>query len=866
MSAPKKKKLSGAENRKRAKERTEQGKQIAANMKKWLQGVGEPSNLVATPDDAEILDYSSTISKQHMSADSRKRPPLSTSDEQLKPTPTSSSSMEYVNPEYKESLHLSRQNEEKTFDLSDPGTWPETQKMTDQQRSLLSSQAVLLAEKHPGNINFKSTERDGRHLTSCMWYKTLANNEMVKRSWLLYSKTKNALFCTPCKIFLKPNTAAIAISTLCSSTGFSNWKKASERLIEHEASQMHRECMIKWKIRVQQMKMCQGIDQDLERIIHTEKEKWKQILHIVIDAVLFLSANCLSFRGSNETPSDLITQCPRPSQGNFLNLISLLAKHNSVLKHHLEHLKKGQVSYLSKTIQNEIIEIMANSVRNKILNDIKEAKYYTIMFDCTPDVSHTEQMSQVIRYVKQCGDVCEIKESFIDFLEVGGKTGEYISQRIMEKLTLDGLDIGHCRGQSYDNGSNMASTYKGVQARITEVNRLAEFVPCLAHSLNLVGVHSASSCPEAVSLFGIVQKVFVFFVSSTTRWDIMKKCTKTNLKGSSQTRWSAKHVAVKALLNNLPEVVKSLEEIKETLNAESKYEAGQLLHAVKNFEFIINLTIWANILREINRVNIEIQKEDIILARSISLMDGLTKTLQKMRENSIEFWVEEAKIVAAKIGVDPVLKNKRIPKCKKQYDELCDDESRTLQSAQLLSKSIKMVFDRVISEITTRFESATTLNLNFAFLNGYEILNMSTEELIKNGTDLARKYDQDLNESEFCQELTVFKVQAPLVFGDIKQANAFCLLKLIYTHDLQDAFPNICIALRIYATIPTTSASCERSFSKMKQIKNYLRSSMSQERLSSLAILAIENETAYKINYDEAIDLFAEQKARKVKF
>lgn len=159
---------------------------------------------------------------------------------------------------------------------------------------------------------------------------------------------------------------------------------------------------------------------------------------------------------------------------------------------------------------------MANTVRNSILNDIKEAKYYTIMFDCTPHVSHSEQISQVIRYVKKCGDMCEIKETFMDFIEISGKTGEYISQRIVEQLTLDGLDIGQC-GQFYDNGSNMASNYNGVQARIAEMNHLAEFVPCLAHSLNLVGVHFASSCPEVVNLFGIIQKVFCFFVGSTTR-------------------------------------------------------------------------------------------------------------------------------------------------------------------------------------------------------------------------------------------------------------------------------------------------------------------------------------------------------------
>ena len=51
--------------------------------------------------------------------------------------------------------------------------------------------------------------------------------------------------------------------------------------------------------------------------------------------------------------------------------------------------------------------------------------------------------------------------------------------------------------------------------------------------------------------------------------------------------------------------------------------------------------------------------------------------------------------------------------------------------------------------------------------------------------------------------------------------------------------PNIAIALRILLTLPITVASGERSFSKLKIIKNYLRSTMTQERLSGLATLAI---------------------------
>ncbi|KFM60383.1 hypothetical protein X975_12705, partial [Stegodyphus mimosarum] len=110
-------------------------------------------------------------------------------------------------------------------------------------------------------------------------------------------------------------------------------------------------------------------------------------------------------------------------------------------------------------------------------------------------------------------------------------------------------------------------------------------------------------------------------------------------------------------------------------------------------------------------------------------MEGLTKTLQKMREIPMEYWIEESKSAAEKIEVEPILTNKRILKCKRQFDELCEDKSRTLHPVQLFSNAIKIVFDRIVAEIKTTVNSAATLNSNFAFLNVCEILNMSIEEL-----------------------------------------------------------------------------------------------------------------------------------------
>jgi hypothetical protein len=76
-----------------------------------------------------------------------------------------------------------------------------------------------------------------------------------------------------------------------------------------------------------------------------------------------------------------------------------------------------------------------------------------------------------------------------------------------------------------------------------------------------------------------------------------------------------------------------------------------------------------------------------------------------------------------------------------------------------------------------------------------------------------------------------------------------------------DCYPNVSIAYRILLTVPVTVASTERSFSKLKLLKNYLRSTMSQERLNGLAICSIEKKILESIELDTILNDFASRNA-----
>ncbi|CAM4593656.1 unnamed protein product [Lepidochelys kempii] len=93
--------------------------------------------------------------------------------------------------------------------------------------------------------------------------------------------------------------------------------------------------------------------------------------------------------------------------GNFLGIVELLSKYDPHLSEHVkraqelqESQKCMQVHYLSTRIQNEIIEPCGSFIQTTILDDIQKAKYFSVIVDATPDCSHKEQTTMVIRYVK----------------------------------------------------------------------------------------------------------------------------------------------------------------------------------------------------------------------------------------------------------------------------------------------------------------------------------------------------------------------------------------------------------------------------------------------------------------------------------
>jgi len=116
------------------------------------------------------------------------------------------------------------------------------------------------------------------------------------------------------------------------------------------------------------------------------------------------------------------------------------------------------------------------------------------------------------------------------------------------------------------------------------------------------------------------------------------------------------------------------------------------------------------------------------------------------------------------------------------------------------------------------------------FLNPSKLKISEESSIIKSSYDFILKYKSDINSDFTRQILSITTLIGP------EQSDIRDLINFIIQNDMACNFPDVLTACLIFLTIPVTVASAERSFSKLKLIKNYLSNSMSQNILKYLIL------------------------------
>ena len=735
-----------------------------------------------------------------------------------------------------------------TFILpSDPALWgPLTESLREEAIHRGPAAFHNRATRYPASVRESGLGCRTRSLTNDLLNCRLQNNEVVPREWLLYSPSTGSVYCYACKL-LSPRPQSRQHAFI---SGFSDWKH-SERIGDHETSLEHRQNMLSM---LQRSQVVCRVDAALVRQCEAEQRYWAEVLKRVVTVIKFLGSRGAAFRGDNELLGSV-------HNGNYLGSLELIAHFDPFLKDHLVkhgNKGKGKPSYLSSTVCEEFIALMGDKTKQVIADEIKQAKYFSVIVDSTPDLAHVDQLTFVFRFVNASGKVVE---RFIGFEPIHSHTGLSLAESVISMVRNLGLDLANCRGQSYDNASNMSGKYNGLQAQLKKVNPLIHYTPCAAHSLNLVGINTMEDCcADVISFFELLQSLYTFCSASTHRWNIVFTNSDYDishtLKSLCGTRWSCRADSTKALRRNYSAIRDSLAKIALDCDEknQTKREASALVAKLDTLESAMMTILWDRILGRFKATSDKLQTRDIDLATAVRLLQSLLSYVSTLRDQFTDL-EESARPVSATQDYQYDISRRR--KRKRFADESDDDEEVVFANGSLKFKveTYYVIIDKLTSCLSKRIGAYTEVCELFGVLFDRDYDECDVRE---RAARLSSTYPTDLDAS-LADELMQF---THFVSSDTYTSPAQ-LLQILEKNGLKTTFPNVYVALKMFLTLPVSNCEGERSFSVLKRVKNVLRTTMSQTRLSALSLLAIEHEVVESLDFEDIVHQFAYLKSRK---
>ena len=589
----------------------------------------------------------------------------------------------------------------------------------------------------------------------------------------------------------------------------------------------------------------------------------RKFLCNLLSILIFLAKQNLALRGHDETENS----CNR---GNFLELVNFLARYDPLIDEQLQS-AKGNCTYLSPQIQNELIAILADDVVKRICVDIKEAKYFSLLLDEATDISRHEQVSFVLRFVTNLG---KVQERFIGVVKVDKCTLIKTVEDIFDK---HGLNFENLCGQCYDGASNMSGQYSGLQRRIFDKNQKALYVHCYAHILNLIIVEACTTVNAARDFFGTVELLYIFIEASSKRHSLFvskqSSVTPVTLKRLSDTRWSCRIDSLKAIDGTLPNIIATLEEIEDTeRNGRIVCEAKGLLNSICSFDFILLFVIFLDLLSYSKAVSDYLQCKDIDFISAVEMVKSLEgiplfflliiiKFIGVLQDKRCEEEFEKYYIASQERCEGLGVKEQDLPPPKRRRVSGKIDDRETQHHYSTGKQKFKVevyyrIIDVMLNALQRRFSSSTN-----NVLQAFSVLHPSKLGNPANDLSGIKEYcDVDIDVTAFEREYRLFSGHAE--FQSCKSVDH--ILQMLYQKGLNYAYPNITTVYCIYLTLPVTSASVERSFSKLKLVKNALRSTMCENRLTSLLILSIEKDLVDSTDLNNIIDNFCAIKPRRL--
>ncbi len=705
-----------------------------------------------------------------------------------------------------------------------------------------------------------------------MWYKQFPHLE--------YSVVKNSAFCFVCFLFPSLDSSSIEKGhTKWFTDGVQKFGKMTSRggkgknkklgkLQAHFSSSLHKKALQDYRnFMVETGHVDIALDKvarnDLLEVIR-RKNFHAEVVRILMDVTRTLARQGLALRGSGND-----------SDGNFVQMVQLVARHNPILKEWLEKTSERpyHVTYLSPKSQNEFIELLGETVKQEIIREIQSAPFYTIMADTTPDVSHKDILSLIIRFVDEEGIP---KERLLKVIEAKDKTGVGIADCIQSVLNSSQITTDNLVFQSYDMAANMSGQFQGAQQIISEkVGHEVYFTPCQAHRTNTAIEHCCRADTSSIiaNMFNILEELYTFFSGSTKRFSLLKTNLEDvenslNLKNLSKTRWTVRAESIKSVIISFEKIVNVLEEylndatLSKSFDRVTKSKVLGLYKNIRSADFIASLFFMKTIMYKLKVLTETLESVELNILDAITAINTSISSLNKIRssDTEVENLIEAVKKFCNKISVEmeeDFNKHHRRRLVPRRYDEN-NENAIQLTCTEFYKQEFNSVLDSLISQLTSNVQACME-----HFRPAYEVFQIPISRENISVENLQLMIDMFPNSSNK-PDVLVLEGELELLFDNCSKVKSFQDVANV-CFKMKKIIPTACTLIRFLSSAGYTTASNERIFSRLKYVKNELRNRCLDDRLDFLMVLFCERDITDSINFQTAVEHWITLKNRRIK-
>ncbi|KAK6991092.1 52 kDa repressor of the inhibitor of the protein kinase [Biomphalaria glabrata] len=588
-----------------------------------------------------------------------------------------------------------------------------------------------------------------------------------------------------------------------------------------------------------------------------------------------------SLESEDEKPADRQRNSNK-NEGNLRELLKFrVDAGDQVLEKHLKS-SASNATYISKTIQTELISLLGESITNTIVQRVKENIFFSILLDETTDVSGIEQLSLSLRYILN-GEIREDFVAFVDALEYAYSqstvdtepklTGKVLAETVLQLMKDLSLDIRFCIGCGTDRCSVMSSQSCGAAAEISKQATSCTHCICANHCLNL-SLSKTSDVQAVRNAMGTIKQVASFFRASAKRRFLQRQLFKADNESSRntvmplcETRWVERHDSVISFRQSLGNIVAALENVAKWHERDSASKAKNLATALLESEFIIALYCISDILVLTQPLSKTLQAENFDLLQAAEHSKRIVEILQFKRKNAdSEFHALFAKATEAAMKLEVEFK---IPRQASRQINRVNIDTLSVEEYYRIAIYIPML-ENMTSDLLSRFDKHQ--------VSAMCLSRLIPEVLIK--TDVSETSFSFINDSVkrysgLIPELKSHDHEAAteLVHAEIKLWKQYWVTssQMIPKTGIEalnscsrHLYPCIYNFLLIFCTLPVSVATAERSFSTLRRLKTWMRSRMTGDRLTGLALMHTHRDI--DIDIDSIITLFGNKKSRKRTF